>query len=228
MLTEAKWYQILLDIVQCRGADGEGEEGEKKEDEQEAEDEDDEGEDGKKKEGESETDNLVKTLRKERADRKKFERELKQLRAQQQEKEQGETGEAEKARKKAEAAEAKTVKLAGRLRRQAIDMAIAKFAGNMKFRDVQDALVQVERDEEAWVDQDDDDPSEIEVDEKAVEKAVKALADRKKYLLEAEGELEPSGSKFGKGKGKGDEMDEATLRSKYSGLRPQVYTSSTQ
>ena len=233
---EENLFQALLRLTQCRGAedpsgdqddgsddgddgdDGAGDDGKKKE-----------GEDGKKDDdgddGDDAADNLKKALRAERKQRKQFERELKQLRQLQTDKKDGDDGEAAKLQKKADAAEAKTAKLADRLLRTAVDNAIVKAATKLNFRDVDDALAQVKRDTEAWVDQDEDDPSEIEVDAEAVERAVKKLAESKKYLLKVDGETDPSGSKFG-GKGNNnDALSEEKLRQKYSALGPGATTS---
>lgn len=226
MLTSDQWYRFLLKLTQVKGAEEPPNGGPPKEDETEDEDEEEEGD--PPKEDKSDISGLTSALQKERADRKKFEKEAKSLRKLKEELDSKDATEGQKATKRAEVAELKATKLAGRLATQAVDMAIIKFANQLGFQDVSDALVQVKRDVEAWIDQDEDDPSEIEVDEKAVERAVKTLAEKKKYLLKPEGADEelPSGSKFGGGKNRGEEMDDATLRGKYTSLR-QISTTST-
>lgn len=219
-------FQKLLQVVEARGAE-EPPPGSETETEDDDDDEDlPEGEEGRKKgqEQEDEGDKLLRALKAERKERKKFERELKQLRAAQEEKDKGDQGDAEKARTAAQVAQAKADKLAARLVKQAVDMAITKAATSkdLKFKDPEDALLLVQRDLDTWVDQDPDDPSEIEVDEAAVAKAVKALAARKPHLLEAEGEQEPSGSKFGGRKNDDGAMTEDKLREKYPALRRTV------
>lgn len=212
----------LLLLVQVRGADEPAKEGDPPKKEQETPPKEEEEEENEEEEEETpkekDTAGLMSALNKERKERKRLEKEAKTLRQFKDDKESENATEAQKATKKAEAAEAKTERLAKKLRTQALDIAIAKYAGNLKFRDVNDALTQIRR-EDDWIDQDEDEPSEIEVDEGAVEKAVKKLAGEKKYLLEVEGEELPSGSKFGGGKNKNEEMDEAALRDKYSALR---------
>lgn len=236
-IDEENFFQVLWRLVQCRGAEGssegvddeddEGDDGDSGDNEGGDEGENQEGEEGgkKKDDGENAAENLKKALRAERKQRKQFERELKQLRQVQSDKKSGDEGEVAKLQKKVDAGEAQTTKLAAALVKVKVDSAIVRAATKFKFRDVDDALVQVKRDVEAWVDQDDDDPSEIEVDEEAVAKAVKKLADSKKYLLEVDGEGEPSGSKFG---GKGNDngaLSEEKLREKYSALGPGRTTS---
>jgi hypothetical protein len=225
MLTHQEWYQVLLKLTQVKGSEEPPKEGEESEDDGgEGEGEEEEGE-PPKGEGKPDTEGLQSALRKERQQRKQFEKELRQLRALKEEIESKDATETDKAKKAAERAEEKATKLAARLRAQAVDITITKFASQLNFQDINDALVQLQRDSD-WVDQDDDDPSEIEVDEAAVEKAVKALADKKKYLLKSQDEKEPSGSKFGGGKNNSDDMDEETLRQKYPALRQRQ--SSTQ
>lgn len=227
---EENLFQALLRLTKCRGAeDSTG--GDDKDDDSETEDDSDDAEDGDKKdqpEGNAADDaaeNLKKALKAERKQRKQFERELKQLRQVQTDKKDGDDSEASKAKQRADASDARAEKLAARLVKTAVDSAIVKAATKLKFRDVDDALAQVNRDIETWVDQDEDDPSEIEVDADAVEKAVKKLADSKKYLLQVDGETDPSGSRFG---GKGNDngsMSEEKLRQKYSALGPGGSTS---
>lgn len=221
MLTEDQWYRTLLKLTQCGGAEGEEE---PKEEEPPKDDDDDDDDDDPPKPDDQDTAGLKSALEKERKARKQLEKEARQLRKFKDEKESADLGESEKAKKKAADAETKVSKLADRLRTQAVDSAISKIAGRMKFRDVDDALAQVVRDTESWIEQDEDDPSEIEVDEGAVEKAVKALADKKPYLLDAEGEELPSGSKFNGKKKSGDEMSEEALRAKYPALRRSAST----
>lgn len=232
---EENLFQALLRLTQCRGAeDPPGDQDDDSDDDDDGDDGDEgTGDDGKKKEGdegkkegdEDAADNLKKALRAERKQRKQFERELKQLRQLQTDKKDGDDGEAAKLQKKADNAEAKATRLAERLLKTAVDGAIVKAATKLNFRDVDDALAQVKWDLEAWVDQDEDDPSEIEVDAEAVERAVKKLAESKKYLLKVDGETDPSGSKFG-GKGNNnDALSEQKLREKYSALGPGATTS---
>lgn len=231
---EENLFQALLRLTQCRGAEDPpgGDQGDDSGDDDDDGDDDagdegkkKEGEDGKKEDdGEDAADNLKKALRAERKARKQADKELRQLRALQADKKEGDDDATTKAQQKADAADAKAVKLAARLAKTEVDNAIVKAATKLKFRDVDDALAQVKRDPD-WVDQDEDDPSEIEVDAEAVEKAVKKLADSKKYLLQVDGETDPSGSKFG---GKGNDngtLSEQKLREKYSALGPGGSTS---
>lgn len=232
---EENLFQALLRLTQCRGAeDPPGDQDDDSDDDDGDDGDAGTGDDGKKKEGDGDkkddddgdaADNLKKALRAERKQRKQFERELKQLRQLQTDKKEGDDGEAAKLQKKADSAEAKATRLAERLLKTAVDGAIVKAATKLNFRDVDDALAQVKRDLEAWVDQDEDDPSEIEVDAEAVERAVKKLAESKKYLLKVDGEMDPSGSKFGGRGNNNDALSEEKLRQKYSALGPGATTS---
>lgn len=170
---------------------------------------------------------LKSALQKERADRKAKTRaerallkELNELKKKQQDIEDKDKSEAEKAKAEAERSKAAVTKLAERFRNQAVDSLIEKVARDLKFKDTDDAISLVKR-ADIEVEQDENDPAEITVNRKSVEKAVKALADQKKHLIDAEGEGDPSGSKFGGGgnHGQRSKLSEEALKEKYSALR---------
>lgn len=204
----------ILRNLNIRGAEPDDEEGESDE---ESDDDDD---DGKGAEGEGNSgkpdDNeaLKSALRKERLARKKFEKENRTLKKAQEGKQAQEQSEADQAKERASAAESKGQKLAERLLRSEIDNAIIKVAGKMKFRDIDDALKLVER-EDIEAEQDDDDPTSIELDEGSVETALKNLAKKKPHLLIAEGQGEPSGGKFGGSRKSTQDMDDDAMMARY-------------
>lgn len=74
--------------------------------------------------------------------------------------------------------------LAKRLRDDAVNALILKYAG--KFIDPEDAVRLVNRDE-IHVDQDEEDPADIQVDEDSVKDAVKALSRKSKHLIKPRG-----------------------------------------
>src|SRR5690606_17927203 len=117
----------------------------------------------------------------------------------------------------------KATKLAAKLLTNAVDTAIIKVGTALKFRDLDDALKLVDR-SEIDVEQDEDDPSDVEIDTKTVEAALKALAKAKPHLLIPdgdgdEGSGEKSGSKFGGSRKSKDDLDEERLRELYPALR---------
>ena len=131
----------------------------------------------------------------------------------------------EKATKDAQAAQEKVTKLASRLRTNAIDSAIIKLGSSLefdgkKFADLDDPLKLIDR-ASLGVEQDENDPADIEVDEKSIKKALTELAASKKHLLVGSGDGTASGGKFGGGSSKGDpgKLSEEALKAKYSGLR---------
>jgi hypothetical protein len=140
------------------------------------EDEDDEEDDP--------TQGLKSALKKERAQRKQFQRELKQLKRQQ----GAATKKSETDDKETQAAAEKVTKLAERLRENAVDTAIVKAVGRLelpdgkKFADIDDAIRLIDR-AAIVVEQEDDDPDEIEIDSDSVVKALKRLAKNKPHLL---------------------------------------------
>ena len=70
------------------------------------------------------------------------------------------------------------------------------------------------------IDQDEDDPSDVEVDENQLEQALKKLAKAKPHLLgDGSSSGTPTGSKFnGSSKG-GKKLDEESLKAVYPALR---------
>lgn len=167
---------------------------------------------------------IKKALRAERAarkqdakERKREARELARLRAQLEEDEAAKKGELEQERLKRERAEEKNQRLAAGYLRSALDREIERAARDAKFRDTDDALQLVDRSLITY-EQDEDDPSEVDIDRKTVQQAVKKLADRKKHLIASGTEDdEPTGSRFG-GPRKKSRTSEEALRQKYPGL----------
>lgn len=182
------------------------------------EDEDEGGDGDKGKENKDDTDGLKSALAKERSERKKFEREVKALRKKQEVADSKDQSETDQAKTKAAAADAKAVKLAERLNRTAVDNVILKLAPTLKFRDLDDALSLIKR-ADLIVDQDEEDPSEIEIDEDSVLAALNDLAKKKPHLIVAEGQEDKSGSKFNGGKKSTGMDDDAMLRATYPALR---------
>jgi len=202
-----------------RGSADDEEEGES---EEESSDDDDD-DDGEDKEGEQDKDKtedttaLKSALQKERRARKTNERELKKLQKLVAGQEDKEKSESDKAKEDASKAESKAQKLAVRLKDSAIDNAVLKIAQRLKFRDTDDALKLVNR-EEIDVEQDEEDPTEIELDEGSVETALQALAKAKPHLILAEGQEDKSGSKFGGSRKSPDKLQDEKLMAAYPAL----------
>lgn len=213
------WDFTIVGFEKKEESSSEKDDGSEEDDDDDDDDsEKDDSKSGESGEGKEDTRGLKSALDKERRDRKRFEKELKALRKFKDDTESANDSEKDKAEKEATKAKEKNAKLATKLRENAIDTALIKLAGKHKFRDVDDALRLVNR-ESIDVEQDEDEPDDIEIDEKSVEKALKALATSKPHLVLADGEEDRSGSKFG-GKKKGDEgTDDDALRNKYSALR---------
>lgn len=185
----------------------------------EAKDDEDEDDEDKSKEGDKDSGNegLKSALKKERTERRRLDKELKAALKFKEEAESKDKTETDKAKDEATKASARADRLTTRLREQAVDTEIIKAGTKLKFRDLDDALKLINR-EDIEIDQDEDDPSDITVDVKSVEDALKALAKNKPHLLVAEGSTERSGSKFAGGKKSQDELDEDALRGKYPAL----------
>lgn len=181
---------------------GEGEETSTSEEEQEENEEEDD----------DTPEALLSALRKERSARAKAEKEAKALRKFKEDWEEENQSELEKAQKRADEAEAQAEQAANDLRETRLNGLITKYANKAKFRDSDDAILWVDRDE---IETDDDGVP----DEKSVEKAVKAVAKSKDYLIDTGSDgASKSGSKFGGGKKESGTSQEA-LEKKYPSLR---------
>lgn len=199
------------------GASGEGDKGSQ-------------GDDGKGKEGEGADDDgddpkdtagLKSALQKERSSAKAAVKEAKRLQKIVDDAALKDKTATEQAETKATKAEEKATKLAAGLKKTALNFAIERVAREMKFKDTDDALSLVDR-SLIEVEQDEDDPSEITIDPKTVKAAVKALAEKKKHLIDdgnSDGDGGPSGSKFGGGKGSKAQQTEEDLRKRYPSLQ---------
>lgn len=150
---------------------------------------------------------------------KRIQRELKDAKKAQEDRELQEKSEADQAKVKAEKAEEKVTRLAAGLRKSAVRQAIEAAARDAKFIDTDDAVQGVDWDK-IEVEQDDDDPSDITVDPKTVLAEVKALANRKKHLIQkGTDDGEKTGSSFAGGGGKKGKLDDEELKKKYPSLR---------
>jgi len=206
----------LFDVV-LRGFEEDENESEEDESEEENESEEDK---EKNKEGEDggNIDGLKNALRRERAAAKKAQKDLKAAQKRIDDMDSKEKSETDKAKEDASKAESKAQKLASKLLTSAVDNAVIKHAQKLKFRDIDDALKLVDR-TEIDVEQDEDDPGEIDLNDESVVSALKALAKAKPHLIVAEGQEDKSGSKFGGGRQKSQkEMDDAELKAKYPAL----------
>jgi len=99
------------------------------------------------------------------------------------------------ASEKLQKSQEKVSKLAEKLRNDARDAAILKAATDAGFIDPTDALTDDIR-RAVEVDQDDEDPSDIEVDTTSATAAVKKLATSKKHLIGKPNNGAPSGGRF--------------------------------
>lgn len=195
-----------------------GFEDENESEEEEEESEENEEEKDKEGKGAENNDALKSALQKERRERKRLEREARELKKFKEEQEGKEQSDSDKAKEAASKAESRAEKLAAKLIDSALDNAIIKAAGTLKFRDVDDALKLVDRDD-IDIDQDEDDPSEIDLDEASVKAALEKLAKAKPHLIVAEGQEERSGSKFNGRRKPGDnKVEDEALRAKYPAL----------
>lgn len=170
--------------------------------------------------GKDDTSGLKSALEKERADRKKLEKELSTFRKAQQTATDAEKSEVDRLKGENERTAAKATKLAQGFRQNAIETAVLKAAGVAKFRDPSDAL-RTEVMAAIGVEQDEDDPTKVEIDEATVTEAIKKLAKSKPHYIATDAPRPPkSGSSFSGGgtSPKGDAVTDE-LKRKYPALR---------
>lgn len=192
--------------------------------EAEADDDDDDDGDNSGKDKAENNDGLKSALAKERKAAKDAQRALKAAQKRLDELDSKDKSDTDKAKDEASKATALNAKLALRLRTTAVDNAIIQLAGSLNFRDVDDALQLVNR-ELIEIEQDDDDPSEIDLDKASVKAALEKLAKAKPHLIAAEGQGEKSGSKFNGKKQSTKDADEEALRKLYPALNRSGHTS---
>lgn len=175
--------------------------------------------DGTKDEDDKDTAGLRSALQKERNDRKALAKQIKELQKFKDEAEAKDKTDGQKAQDAADKASKKAERLAVRLRETALENVVTKLATKHKFVDIDDALRLIDRDS-ITIDQDEDDPSDLIVDEKSVDKALKALAEKKPHLVSDGEGLPASGSKFAGGRKNNDpNADTEALKEKYPALR---------
>lgn len=161
---------------------------------------------------------LKSALAKERAANKAKDKELKRLQKVQKAEEDAKKSDLEKAQGEAEANKAKAEKLAAGFLRTNLNSAIRAEAEKAGFIDVDDALNGISRDDLEY-EQDEDDPSDVDIDLKSVQKAVKALATKKPHFIKkGTDDGEPSGSQFG-GTRKKKKSSDDELRERYPSLQ---------
>jgi hypothetical protein len=188
------------------------------------------GSQGTGSEGEGASDDtagLKSALQKERESRKALEKQLSAIQKAEQKKADAELSEVDRLKKENEAEKTRTTKLAQGFRKNAINQAVLKAAGAAKFIDPTDALRQEVLDA-IGVEQDEDDPSQVTVDEASVTAAVKELAKTKKHFIQSEDggqqqrqrQAPKSGSSFG-GSGNQNKQtaEQQALVAKYPALR---------
>lgn len=213
---ELPWYMNLVIAGNDDDDQGNGESESEEESEEEESEEEEGGEEKPNVEG------LKSALQKERKDRREAQRELRKVRRAQEEQQQNkddQASEADVARAETAKERTKSERLATRLRDTAVDNLILKYSGD-QFADLDDVLKLIDR-ELIDVDQDEDDPADVSVDEDSVKDAVKKLAKSKPHLLKVVGEGgERTGSEFGgRKKGSDDALSEETLMARYPALR---------
>lgn len=182
-----------------------------------------------KPEDKAEDDGRIKALRAERKLRKEAEAEAAKLRAEVEASKRKEMDELQLAQAERDDAlnenssyKTRLEKLTEGFRRNTIVNAIEAEAKKQNFIDVSDALNYFEGVDTVslfQVEQDEEDPSQVSLDPKAVTSAVKKLATSKPhYINKGTDNGAPTGSPFGGSRSKANIDEEATLRQRYSNL----------
>lgn len=174
-------------------------------------DNDDDGDDDN-----AEVEALRESLKKERRLRRQAERDARK--AAKKKTDDQEQKDLEKTKQDLEAERTRAKRLAEGFLNSERDKAILNEARKQGFIDPTDALTDDIR-KAVDLDQDDEDPTDIDIDMSSVKDAVKALADRKKHLVGKGTPGEPSGGKFRRRQNQDDKADESVLLQNYPSLR---------
>lgn len=229
MRTEDELWWLDIELIGFEDGDDDGDE-----DTEDSEDEDENSEDEEDNSSDDDDDSedddeekpdvkgLKSALAKERAERRRLQKENKALKRSQPAKKAatkpGDNEEEDDSSKPDEEAQRRNERLAGKLLTNAVNTEIIKAAGS-RFTDIDDVLALINRNE-IDAEQDDDDPSEVIVDRESVKEAIKQLARKKPHLVASEkNNGTQTGSKFGGRKKSGNTMSEEQLKDKYPALR---------
>lgn len=161
---------------------------------------------------------LRRALEAERKLSKDREKQLKAFQKKQQEAEDAERSESEREKLRAEKAETALTKLAQGYRTEKLHSAIRNAAGD--FVDADDVIAAIERDGTVGVEQDEDDPSLVTIDQATLQAAIKKLSTSKPHWLKTgTSDGERTGSKFGNGRGSKKPSGDEALMDRYPALR---------
>lgn len=178
-------------------------------------DNDDDDDDDEEQDKDTDTKGLKAALAAERKAAKASARALAKLQAEKDERELADKTEVEQAQIKLQKANEKAERLAAGLLTRDLNAAITKAAAN--FVDPTDAIDGVDRSAITF-EQDPDDPADITIDVKSVEKEVKRLATKKPHFVKTgTTDGEPTGGKFG-GKQQKQQTTEEAYKLKYPSL----------
>jgi hypothetical protein len=162
--------------------------------------------------------NLEKALAAERRQNKAKDRELRRALAGKAQKEESENEDLETTKKDLQSTKAKAEKLAAGLLQRDINAAITRAADKLKFVDAEDAINGIDRTTLVF-DQDEDDPTDIDIDEDSVMAAVKKLAAKKPHFLtKGTEDGESTGSPMGGSRKRDKKTTEDQLREHYPSL----------
>lgn len=162
---------------------------------------------------------LKSALQKERDEKKALDKEVKGYRKAKEEADDKEKTEIQRLTDAHTKSSEKTSKLAAQFKTMSVESAIKKAARDAKFTDPTDAI-RPEVLAAIGVEQDEDDPTRVTIDEASVKAAIKELAKKKPhYLAQDKKPLPPSAPKFG-GSGQGGSGDSELdrLKSLYPAL----------
>lgn len=163
------------------------------------------------------TEGLLRALQEERRKNREKDKKLRKIEKDQQRASSSKDELLTEAQKELETSTSRVTKLSEGFLRMKLNSAIESAARKSRFRDTDDALSMVDRSLISF-DQDEDNPSDVDIDLKTVEAAVKKLATSKKHLISAgTDDGHGTGGQFGT-KGSGKKTTEEELRAKYPNL----------
>lgn len=206
------WIDLLPQFIFGAEDDDQGQQQEQEGSENEPEEQEEQQE-----QGSSDSSALLKALQAERKRAKDAERRAKAAEKAEEERKLAEKSELERAQTELQQRQDANQKLAAALLQRDLKDAIVKAASALNFIDTDDALAGVDRTALSY-EQDEDDPTDITIDYKSVERAVKALATKKPHFLKGgTSDGDPTGSGFGGAK-QTQQDAEKNYREKYPSL----------
>lgn len=197
---------------------GEGSNGDDSDDPDDSDDSDDSDDDPDDDKGSGASSGLRRDLSSTRAQLREAQKQIKAFQKDKEKADNAKKSDTERLQGELDKSTERVTKLSEAFRKSTIDRVVSRLAAKQNFRDAEDAMAFINF-SAVDIDQDEDDPSKVEVSEDNVKAELKRIARAKPHLIKSgTDDGEPTGSGFGRRKNKGDNDEEKKLAEKYSSL----------